>query len=278
MRADLLVVAAACIFLYAVGAMHAHFQNTALRKLALTVPQKTSPVLDPAEFPRTIFVFTDPNITLSCVSKNARGYTTRVFSPVGARDYVAEHCPQLLPAYNTFGPLAYKSDTFRACALYTEGGIYADDDLCIARSYFGIVEASKRGGAILIDDFNTDIMGGFLYLTWRFAQDYDVWNGLMAFRRPGHPLLLCVMEAIARNAAERNTRLGPLFVSGPGVFGNCMHEGIDAVYAGSLRDSGKKAPNFEAIGLDGKTVLMQHFRRERKSAHYSAVKHSNWYT
>lgn len=265
----------ACAFLasYVCGSLVAYVSNNRHRHAAYTAPPQTLPLAHAQRFPRHVFLYS----TGAVLQKKANGYKLRVFDEQSARDYIVANCPRLVITYDTLVPKSFKSDTFRVCALYTEGGVYVDDDVVLSDDYFELLESSPRGGALLVDDKDVDYTAGFLYLTWRYTRDWDVCNAIMAFRFPHHPLLACAMDRIIDNVRRRRVDLNSLQITGPGAIGYCMDSGADVVYAGKLLQTSDKSPNAVVLGYNAE-VLARHYKVNRTFSHYSKFDSAfDWY-
>ena len=123
-----------------------------------------------------------------------------VYDAEMAREYIKTHFSgvdggDVLHAYDTLIPISFKSDLFRFCVVYKEGGVYLD---------------------IKFEPIN-----GFKLL--HFAKYQEVWASEMAniastgifFSVPGNPILLRAIEMIKYNVANRRMGKWPSSVTGP---------------------------------------------------------------
>lgn len=113
-----------------------------------------------------------------------------------AREYINTHLSgDVLHAYDTLIPISFKSDMFRFCVVYKEGGIYLD---------------------IKFEPIN-----GFKLM--HFVKYRQVWASEMAnvastgifMSVPGNPILLRAIEMVKYNVANRRMGKWPSSVTGP---------------------------------------------------------------
>lgn len=127
-----------------------------------------------------------PKISLLQSSWKRKGWEYRFYDDNDIINFISQHFPiEVLDAYNTLIPGAYKADLFRYCLLLIYGGVYADFDV--------LCEADLD---IAIDD-NV----GFLVPV---DVDRCLWNGFMA-SVPGHPFLAAAIEGAVNNIRNRLT-------------------------------------------------------------------------
>ena len=134
-----------------------------------------------------------------------------------------KNCPEHLPAFLDLIPTAFKADLLRACVLYTDGGVYVDDDIAV--SSLDVMLADAHHSALLVQDRDVNLHHG-------------AWNAFMV-ARPKQPFLKCTMDAISDNVANHRVKFhgdGPitnsdvLHVSGPGAVSDCIGETDDVQY------------------------------------------------
>lgn len=113
-----------------------------------------------------------------------------------AREYIKMHFPEdVLRAYDTLIPISFKSDLFRFCVVYKEGGVYLD--------------------------IKFEPIGGFKLM--HFVKYRQVWASEMAnvattgifMSVPGNTILRRAIDMIKYNVANRRMGKWPSSVTGP---------------------------------------------------------------
>jgi len=110
---------------------------------------------------------------------------------------------EVLNAYDTLIPGAYKADLWRYCVLYINGGIYIDIKLnCI--NGFKLIELTEK------NHYVKDRVGKL-----------SIYNALMACQK-GSPLLWKAIYKVVMNVSERYYGSNPLDPTGPLMLGNLI--------------------------------------------------------
>ena len=109
----------------------------------------------------------------------------------------------VLFAYDSLIPGAYKADLWRLCVLYINGGIYIDIKLnCI--NGFKLIELTERN---------------------HFVRDrplpLSIYNAVMACEK-NHPFLLMAINQIVSNVKHKYYGTGPLCPTGPEMLGHLI--------------------------------------------------------
>ena len=163
------------------------------------------------------------------------GFKVKVFSPAAASKFVRRHCRLAAAAYDGLRPIALKADVFRACALWATGGVWLDHDIELVM-HLRVLD-NVPGNFIAFHDA----------LHWRpswlplLCYTRDVFNGMLAARRPKDPILRCVLRRAILAVQRRDTTLRDLDVAGPGAIGLCL--------------SRKRHADASIIGILQKTVI-----------------------
>ena len=130
----------------------------------------------------------------------------------------------VLTAYQRIVPGAYKSDLFRYCYLWVNGGVYADiDTLCL-----GSLDDFLIPGAELVVpiDLNLGANEGTHNLACGFIAAV-----------PRHPAMMRCIQKIVRNVETGTVPGSKLDFSGPGVLGravnDCLNRGETASFVGN---------------------------------------------
>jgi hypothetical protein len=111
----------------------------------------------------------------------------------------------ILTAYDTLIPGAYKADLWRLCVLYINGGIYADIKLnCI--NNFKFIALTER------EHFALD-----MHHSWKEGE-IGLINGLIV-AKPKNDFLLRCINKISENVKNKYYGFMCLYPTGPGLFG-----------------------------------------------------------
>jgi len=130
---------------------------------------------------------------------------------------------EVLEAFNSFVPEAYKSDLLRLCLLYKFGGLYMDLKLIlnpIDTSFFDseyhFAKGTKRR-----------------CLKWK-----PIESSLLYFKKPGLPGLKKVIDRIVLNSKLKYKTCHDLYVTGPLLIGEYFQD-----YQPTLKFKAPKIPN-----------------------------------
>jgi hypothetical protein len=159
-----------------------------------------------------------------------------------ARDYGA----QVLTAYDTLKPYAFKSDLARHCVMYKHGGLYADLSVYFLKCWM----PGKLG-----------VFRDFLY-----AAPWQVANTLY-FAPPGHAAIAEAIALICENVKRRDHGLSFLCPTGPVSFGKAIAlacEAADVVAGDSAWCKEKDCPGLISGRAHGFVVADQLVAVKRK--------------
>ena len=118
--------------------------------------------------------------------------------------------PDVLNAYRSLIPYAYKADLGRYCLIHKLGGWYIDISIMPIRH---IVLPQE------VDFFYFYDLGHNILLPE--CQMSDCQNGFF-YAKPGHPILKQAISSIVENCKRKDKGLTPLTLSGPGLFGKVI--------------------------------------------------------
>ncbi len=132
-------------------------------------------------------------------SKNPM-FTFHLFDDQDCRNMIQHFfSKEVLEAFDTLKPGAYKADLWRLCVLYLKGGVYMDCKLQLVNN-FKLLEIVDR------EHFVLDRPPGCIY------------NALIV-SKPGNPILKEGIEQIVKNVKERYYGRNPLSPTGPEMLG-----------------------------------------------------------
>lgn len=130
-----------------------------------------------------------------------------VFNDIQCQEFIKEHFPkEVLIAYNSLIPIAYKADLWRLCVLYVHGGIYVDIKLKFLN---GIKLDSFIDKEHLVSD------GTFQFKGTTYN---SICNGLISVKKNNKFLLNCIAN-IVYNVANKHYGETPWQSTGPQMMG-----------------------------------------------------------
>jgi hypothetical protein len=125
----------------------------------------------------------------------------------------AHFSDEVVDAYTTLLPGAYKADLWRYCVMYIHGGVYLDIKYqCV--DGFKFVDIMDREHFVLERPY-----------FWK-PGTYGIYNALI-IAKPGNPLLLDAIVNIVRNTQINFYGFNPLYPTGPGLLGELYFGNID---------------------------------------------------
>lgn len=149
--------------------------------------------------PTTMKVVIDSNIKLN------PEYNHYFFNNLERIKFISEHFPEdVLSAYNSLVPGAFRADLFRLCVLYIEGGFYFDSGVYFIEPLRNIIKEDTP--LLLCEDSNTH----FLLRNGK----KPIYNGFFGSVK-GHPLFLENINLIVKNVKEKFYGNDTLGVTGP---------------------------------------------------------------
>jgi hypothetical protein len=140
----------------------------------------------------------------------------RVYDLAGADAYMWKHCPQYYRTFTTVVPIAYKSDVFRLCALWSEAGLYIDDDMLPLQPLSEIAIANSDGLLLVDDRPHTNWWGRTIY--------NGTYNGFIGATRRHDPFFSCALshiQAVVMNRAIPTVGNTYLAITGPQALTPC---------------------------------------------------------
>jgi len=127
-------------------------------------------------------------------------FTFHLYDDNDCSEFIKKHFTiQVLNAYNSLIPGAYKADLWRCCVLFINGGIYMDIKLLTVGG-FKLIQLTTK------EHFVRDRLPNTIY------------NALLVCK-PRNKLLLNSINAIVRNVRKKYYGASPLDPTGPGLLG-----------------------------------------------------------
>ena len=153
-------------------------------------------------------------------------YTYMFFDDDDSRAFILENFPrEVINAFDELVPGAYKSDLFRYCFMYINGGVYLDINKTFAKNLKSVID----------DDYD------FISCIDRYAKfNYGLWQAILA-SPPGTSLMReCIKEVVA-NVQNKYYGINGLSPTGPLLIGNVFKR---------LYESGPLNPGIYFLGTD----------------------------
>jgi mannosyltransferase OCH1-like enzyme len=133
-----------------------------------------------------------------------------IFDDNDCIDFLREHYDSdVIDAYNSLKPTAYKADLWRYCYLYKYGGIYVDVKTSFRVSLSSLINNNIE--LLLVHDINDNITNNGIY------------NGLIACT-PNHPLLKYAIDESVIRIKNKYYGKNPLDITGPLLFEYCFNK------------------------------------------------------
>lgn len=137
-------------------------------------------------------------------------YEHRICDDQDCEDYVREHFePEVLEAYQTLVPKAFKADLWRYCVLYREGGVYMDIDFVAQVPLSDILHPED----VFVSVKDRAKMVG----------ECAVYQAFIACA-PQLPAMKYVLDFCVQNILKRASPSSCLAVTGPIAFGQAINE------------------------------------------------------
>jgi mannosyltransferase OCH1-like enzyme len=135
-------------------------------------------------------------------SQNPR-FKHHLFDDNDCREFIKNHFrPDVLWAYDSLIPGAYKADLWRLCVLFINGGIYMDIKFCCVNG-FRLIELTEKEHFV------------------RDRPPCSIYNALMACKRGNLFLFKCIRR-IVHNVQNRFYGATPLSPTGPKMLGSVV--------------------------------------------------------
>ena len=133
-------------------------------------------------------------------------FNIQLFDDNDCRKFIQNNFPEdILIAYDTLKPGAYKADLWRLCILYINGGIYIDIKLNCINNFKFIALTEK-------EHFTIDMSGN-----WKKGE-IGLYNALLV-AKPKNILFLRCINKISENVKNKYYGFSDLYPTGPGLLG-----------------------------------------------------------
>lgn len=152
------------------------------------------------------------------------GYHIDYFSATRRRQFIEDHFARdVLEAYDTLVPGAYKADLWRLCALYEYGGIYGD----FSQQYLVPLSTLVAASDELVLTLDAPLPP--YPLPFRLLGVGGISNAFMA-AVPKHPFMKKCIDQIVDNVRQRYYGWSALDITGPGLVRQVLSANPDTRY------------------------------------------------
>jgi len=184
-------------------------------------------------------------------------FNVHIYDTGMSRDFIKRHFDkEVVDAYDTFIPMAFKSDLWRYCILYILGGVYVDIKYY---SVIPLIDVLKDLGEFFVKDVQSTCD--------QCDPKLAVWNGLIAVKK-GHPVLKDAIDAIVQNCKNKVFPPHPLNLSGPCLLGSLfISKGLEDLLKADLAMDQSEGDHTRAkVVYNDMDVLKQYdgYRQDQK--------------
>ncbi len=185
-----------------------------------------------------------------------------LYSDEKSREFISEnYSEEVLAAFDSLKPGAFKSDLWRYCILYKTGGVYLDIKYY---SLYPIIEMIKETPLIFVKDLPWTCMSSFT--------PYGIYNAFMV-SPPKHPIFINCINEIVKNTKMKIYGASSLHITGPCLLSNVMIkydkyvDDKDKIYKNTKWTFTLRFKSFETIWYGDKKafIVYKKYRTEQKA-------------
>lgn len=179
--------------------------------------------------------------------------------------------PDVLEAYESLIPGAYKADIFRLAFLYEYGGWYLDVSMCVDSNMIPLDHLAQQRDLVVVRDLP--------------GENHTIYQALIGCTAK-HPIIQYILDSITKLVLKRIKPVEPLSLTGPGAFGSSLNAALGRPLFSSF--VGYEHPdivfldnNGKQVQCKGKSVVNIKYpdwaqdRFDTFSTHYSTLFHGN---
>jgi len=202
------------------------------------------------------------------IQKNNPELEYFLYDDKDCEDFIKKHfSDEVVKAYNTLLPGAYKADLWRYCVMYIQGGVYID------------IKYQSVDGFKFVDIMDREHFVLERPYFWK-PGTYGIYNALI-ISKPGNPLLFECIQRIVRNTQTNYYGFNPLYPTGPGLLGE--------LYFGNIDDNVSMIDKFDLVFniIGGEDVIIYknqiilqsypEYRKEQKAKQKNRHYHPLWH-
>lgn len=209
---------------------------------------------------------------VNCLKRQNPEFKYYLYDDTECREFIKKNFDKdVLNAFDTLIPGAYKADLWRYCILYKNGGIYLDIKFKCENN-FKLIELTDKEHVVLERPYSSENMNINEYIAMITDVNYykniykmidtnfwknkkiGLYNALIT-SKPNNPILLECINSIVENVKQKDYGYNPLYITGPGLFGEIFFKG-----------NYRKIQNIDLFNsLDTKFIL---YRNKKILSHY----------
>ena len=248
----------------------AQYALTRVREHWNSLPAPTFPARESSlgeKLPRFVHTLTlgeDPFPVRLTIRANTN-WTLKSYNIKQGREYVSRHCREHVEAFDVLKPTAFKADLLRYCILFTEGGIWMDDDIVLTESIDEMIHDMRHDHLFVFDRRVYKLLGG----------PKQIWNAFMV-STPQSRVFECAMKRISENVRRRKHYSHSLYYTGPALLHGCVRstDSIDFRWRVQHREALTRGSCRLAHSRTDEEVML-HFKLKRSTTHYSKLSRRN---
>jgi len=170
------------------------------------------PATKDSRIPKIIFQTMETHLTTvnirSCIEQLQTlnsDYAYYYFNSYDCRHFIQKHYPNVLDAYDTLLPGAYKADLWRYCVLHKYGGFYMDSRMYPYVSFDSVITKDTE------------------FLSCVDCTPNMLYQAILAVA-PKSDLMQLAIDECVDNIKRRQNRIGDLAITGPRVMGRALNK------------------------------------------------------
>ena len=179
---------------------------------------------------------------VDCLKRINPEFKYYLYDDNDCREFIKKNFDKdVLDTFDTLIPGAYKADLWRYCILYKNGGIYLDIKFKCENN-FKLIELTDKEHVVLERPYsnqnitlkdNIDLINDknfykniykMIDINFWKNKEIGLYNALIV-SKPNNPILLECINSIVDNVKNRKYQYNPLYITGPGLFGEIFFKG-----------------------------------------------------
>jgi mannosyltransferase OCH1-like enzyme len=179
--------------------------------------------------------------------------------------FLSEHFPKRVrDAFEKLNPGAFKSDLFRYCLLYIQGGVYIDANKRLLKPLHQLIQPDTE--MVLVMDRRVNIIGWNVHPDPMFQSIFQSFIATV----PRHPFLQSCIEKSVENIENNYYGKTPLDITGPSMMGYQFYHFYGKWLHQGLMSNSFIVLKHDRVGryvkdVDGQKVIHAHMPNKRKN-------------
>ena len=193
----------------------------------------------------------------------------KLFSDATSVKYIQDNFDEgVVNAFNALKPGAFKSDLWRYCILYKEGGVYLDIKLHTIKPLLPVI---RDNPTIYVKDLKGSCIG----------EDVGLYNAFMV-SPPGNVIFKYCIDDIVNSAKFKLYKDTFLSVTGPCLLGDIVYKNISLDYIKQLKFRlfwyGNMPENDVEIKYNGDSIIKSYIGYRMEQSKYLTVQKTKHYS